>query len=116
DILDNPVNKSFVERYRKRYGEDKRINATMESAYIAIWLYAKAVEKAGSTDTEAVLKALPEVDFEAPQGGLVRISALNNHMRANSIAAQVTSEGAFEIIKQYGQIDPIVPGCDLQKA
>jgi len=116
DILDNPVNKAFVERYRKRYGEDKRINATMESAYIAIWLYAKAVEKAGSTNTEAVLKALPEVDFEAPQGGRVSISALNNHMRANSIAAQVTSEGAFEIIKQYGQIDPIVPGCDLQKA
>ena len=113
DVLDNPTNKAFVARYRKKFGADKRINATMEDAYISVHLYARAVAKAGTTDTGAVLKALPQIEFDAPQGATVRIHAKNNHTRLSSIMAQVNESGNFDILKHYGAIDPIVPGCDL---
>ena len=113
DVLDNPINKGFVARYRKKFGEDKRINATMEDAYISVHLYTRAVAKAGTTDTDAVLKALPQIEFDAPQGIAVKVLAINNHTRLSSIMAQVNETGNFDILKHYGAIDPIVPGCDL---
>ena len=113
DVLDNPTNNAFVAKYRKKYGEDKRINATMEAAYIAVWLYKLAVEKAQSTETSAVLKAISQVKFDAPQGVKVGIFAQNNHISTSSIMAQVNASGNFDILEHYGQIDPIVPGCNL---
>ena len=43
----------------------------------------------------------------------MNISADNNHMLCNSILARVTDNAKFEIIKNYGQIPPVVPGCKL---
>jgi ABC-type branched-subunit amino acid transport system substrate-binding protein len=110
--VDNPQNKAFVANYQTKYGKDKPINAIGEAAYDALNLYARAVEKADSTDDDKVIAALGEVDFQAPQGH-VNISALNNHMRANSILARAKPDGMWETIQNFGQIDPIIPGCKL---
>jgi urea transport system substrate-binding protein len=110
--LDNPVNKAFVERFAKKWGADKPINAIGEATYTATWLYANAVAKADSTDPEKVIPALGQVDFDAPQGH-VNIDPKNNHMRCNSILARVTDHASFEILENYGQIEPVVEGCNL---
>jgi len=110
--LDNPVNKDFVARYRQKFGTNKPINAIGEATYDAVWLYAKAVAKAGSTEDDKVVAAISKVDFEAPQGH-VNISARNNHMLCNSILARVTDHASFETVANYGQIEPDVPGCNL---
>ncbi|MFC4350360.1 substrate-binding protein [Fodinicurvata halophila] len=110
--LDTPANKEFLKKYRQKYGDDIPVNGIGESTYAATWLYAKAVAKADSTETDKVLAALPEVEFEAPQGH-VNISAKNNHMRCNSILARAGDNGSFDIIEDFGQIDPEIPGCDL---
>jgi len=110
--IDNPQNKAFVASYQTKFGKDKPINAIGEAAYDALNLYALAVEKAGSTEVDKVIAALSQVEFEAPQGH-VNISALNNHMRCNSILAKARSDGTWETVQNFGQIDPIVPGCKL---
>lgn len=110
--IDNPVNNEFVKRFHAKFGAGKPINAIGEATYAATWLYAKAVAKAGSTDNEKVIAAISQVEHEAPQGH-VNISAENNHMLCNSFLARVDDNAKFEIIKNYGQIPPVVPGCKL---
>ncbi|HEX5514197.1 MAG TPA: ABC transporter substrate-binding protein, partial [Gammaproteobacteria bacterium] len=66
DGHDNPLNKAFVKAYMERYKTPPSYNA--EGAYAALHLYKKAVEKAGSTDGEAVAKALSGITFDAPNG------------------------------------------------
>ncbi|HLR12550.1 MAG TPA: substrate-binding protein, partial [Burkholderiaceae bacterium] len=110
--LDTPENKSFIERYHAKFGAGKPINAIGESAYDAAWLYCLAVAKAGTTDVEKVIPALSQVEFEAPQGH-VNFSAHNNHMRSNSLLARANAEGMWEIVENFGQIEPDIPGCNL---
>lgn len=108
----NPKNEAFVKAYQAKFGEKKPVNAIGEAAYIATWLYAKAVEKAGTTETDAVVKALCEVDFDAPQGH-VNFSKSNHHLRTNSLIGKARADGEWEIIKDFGQLDPEIPGCQL---
>jgi urea transport system substrate-binding protein len=112
ETLENPANKAFVAHYREKFGKDKPINAIGEATYDAVWLYAKAVAKAGSTEDDKVVAAISKVDFQAPQGH-VNISARNNHMLCNSILARVTDQASFEIMENFGQIEPQVPGSSL---
>lgn len=111
--LDTPKNKEFVANYRAKFGQDKPINAIGEAAYDAVWLYALAVAKAGSTQDDKVIDALSKVEFEAPQGH-VNISAKNNHMVCNSLLARAKPDGSWEVIENFGQIQPNVPGCNLR--
>lgn len=110
--LDTPKNKEFVAKYRKEFGADKPINAIGEAAYDAAWLYALAVAKAGSTEDDKVIAALPKVEFEAPQGH-VNINAETNHMVCNSILARGKSDKSWETVENFGQIQPSIPGCKL---
>lgn len=113
--LDSKSNAAFLERYRKRFGKDKVVNAIAEATYDAVWLYAKAVQAAGSADTEKVINALGKVSFDAPQG-TVSMNATNNHMVTNSIIGRCRKDGHFDIVKNFGPIKPIVSGCTLPKA
>lgn len=109
--LDNSKNKSFVAAYRAKFGAGKPINAMGEATYDAAWLYAKAVAKAGSTEVNKVISALKTVEFDAPQG---RVNfAPNNVLRTNSLLARGRADGQWEIVKNFGQIDPQVPNCSL---
>jgi ABC-type branched-subunit amino acid transport system substrate-binding protein len=112
DTLDNPKSKQFLAAYRAKYGQDKLINSIGEATYDATWLYAKAVAKAGSIDDDKVIKAFSEVEFEAPQG-LVRVLARNNHMVSASILGRCRNDGLFDIVENFGMIDPEIAGCNL---
>ena len=45
----------FVERYKAKYGANQVTNAVMEAAYFQTYLLAQAIEKVGSTDTDALI-------------------------------------------------------------
>ncbi len=109
--LENEKNTQFKEAYANMFGADKPINAIGEAAYDAVYLYKLAVEQAGTTETEAVIDALGQVEFEAPQG-TVNFAA-NNVMRSNSLLARGNEEGHWDIVENFGQIDPEVEGCEL---
>lgn len=110
--IDTPANKKFVAAYGEKFGKNKPINAIGEAAHDAVWIYAKAVGLAGSTDTEKVIPALSKVSFDAPQGH-VTMSAVNNSMVCNSIIARGGKGGMWDVIENFGQIEPVVPGCNL---
>jgi len=65
---DNDMNKKFVEAYEKNYGVPPSYNA--EGAYAAVYAYKKAIEKAGSTDGDAVAEALSGMTVDTPAGAI----------------------------------------------
>jgi len=54
---DTTENKAFVEAYKAAYGADRVTADPIEAGYIAVYLWAAAVEKAGTTDVDAVREA-----------------------------------------------------------
>jgi len=67
-FLANPsqVNKKFVEAYKSRFKAYPSYNA--QNAYTAIYTLKAAIEKAKSTDTAKVIRALEGLRMEAPVG------------------------------------------------
>jgi branched-chain amino acid transport system substrate-binding protein len=54
--VDNPGAKEYSDRFLKLYGE--RPNYSAAGTYSSIWQYLEAVKRAGTTNPEAVIKAL----------------------------------------------------------
>jgi branched-chain amino acid transport system substrate-binding protein len=85
---ETPLNKSFVEAYRKRFKVPPDYNA--HGAYSGVKAYAAAVEKAGTTDKEKVTKALEGLVLDLPIGK-TEIRA-GDHQAVLSAAWGFTSE------------------------
>ena len=66
---DAPINKITQEFYAKVEPEVGCYYDT-HGPYVAVWAYKHACEKAGTTETEAVVKALEEIRFETVGGVL----------------------------------------------
>lgn len=67
--IDNKANQKFLAAMKTMFGDEARTPSELsEPQYDAVYLYKLAVEKAGTTATDAVLKALPEVSFDGPRG------------------------------------------------
>jgi branched-chain amino acid transport system substrate-binding protein len=66
DLSKNPMYNEAVEEHRKAYGEDP--GAFYPQAYAATLALLNAIEKAGSTDYDALRKALQTDDVETPLG------------------------------------------------
>ncbi len=67
-FLANPsaVNRHFVDAYKSFYGVYPSYNA--QNAYAAVYALKAAIEKAGTTDRNAVIKALEGLKVEVPAG------------------------------------------------
>ncbi|MFN8375944.1 MAG: urea ABC transporter substrate-binding protein, partial [Anaerolineae bacterium] len=56
--VDNPVNAAFVEAFKARYGAERVTSDPMEAGYFGVYLWAAAVEAAGSFEVDAVREAI----------------------------------------------------------
>ncbi|MFC3229680.1 ABC transporter substrate-binding protein [Marinibaculum pumilum] len=65
DIKD-PAHDAFVKAYQERWGEDPRIGSIV--GYNTMLAVQAALEKAGSTDTEALRQAMEGLTFDSPMG------------------------------------------------
>ncbi len=96
--VDTPENKSFVERYKAKYGKNQVTNAVMEAAYFQTYLLAQAIEKVGNTDTDALIfEGLPGQEFKAPQGP-VKIDEKNHHTHLWARIGKAREDGQFDIV------------------
>ncbi|MFZ0134710.1 MAG: branched-chain amino acid ABC transporter substrate-binding protein [Desulfobacterales bacterium] len=68
DLSSNPMYNQAVEEHRKAYGEDP--GAFYPQAYAATLALLNAIEKAGSTDYDALRKALQTSDVDTPLGSI----------------------------------------------
>ena len=66
DQIKTPENTAFVEAYRKRFNELPKLGSVVGYAFIKA--IAAAVDKAGSTDRDAVRKAFADLKIDSPFG------------------------------------------------
>lgn len=95
--VDTPENKKFVEAFKAKYGQDRVTNDPMEAAYIMVYLWKQAVEKAGTADDIAKVRAAAlGQTFAAPEG---EVTLENNHHLAKFVRiGEVRDDGMFEIV------------------
>jgi len=103
--VDTPANKKFVEAFKKEYGADRVLNDPMEAAYIAVYLWKQAVEKAGSTDLVKVRQAAYGQTIDAPEGKVTMNG--NHHISKIVRIGEVRDDGLFNII--YATPAPVEP-------
>ena len=104
--VDTPENKTWVEAFKAKYGADRVTNDPMEAAYIMVYLWKQAVEKAGTTELEAVRAAALGQEFAAPEGP-VKMN-VNHHISKTVRIGQVRDDGLFDIVfATPGPVDPI---------
>ncbi|MCM3629692.1 urea ABC transporter substrate-binding protein [Paenibacillus glycanilyticus] len=111
---DTPANKTFVENYKKKYGEDRVTADPIEAGYTAVYLWKAAVEKAGSTDVEKVKAAAKDLEWDAPEGK-VKIDGENQHIYKTVRIGEVQSDGQFKELWNSGDAvmpDPFLKGYD----
>ncbi|MGF1537603.1 MAG: urea ABC transporter substrate-binding protein [Elainellaceae cyanobacterium] len=105
--VESAENEKWVSDFKAEYGEDRVTNDPMEAAYIMVYMWKMAVEKAGTADDlEAVREAAYGLEFDAPEGP-VTMNA-NHHLSKTVRIGQVRDDGLFEIVSSTdGPIDPV---------
>ena len=103
--IDTPASKKFAADFKAKYGANRVVADPQESAYNMVYLWKKAVEKAGTFDDDKVREALIGIKFDAPQGPIeVRP---NHHISQIVRIGQITADGQFKIVEQSDNpIDP----------
>lgn len=104
--MDTPENKKFVAAYKARYGQDRVTDDPIEANYFGVYLWAKAVEKAGTPDPIKVREAVKGLKFMAPEGE-VTVEPTNNHVHKIVQVGKVRSDGQFDIVWSSGK--PVAP-------
>lgn len=99
-------NKNFVQRYKELYGADKSIGDPMEAAYVSVYLWSLACEKAGTFDVEPVRMAAKGLSFDGPNG-IVKIDASNQHLQQKIRIGRINSRGMIDTIwESSGTVKP----------
>ncbi len=105
---DTPENAAFVEAYKAAYGEDRVTADPIEAGYFGVYLWKEMVEKAGSTEVDAVREAAQsgEIDFQAPEG-LIKVDPENQHTYKYVRIGQINAEGLIDEVS--GGTEPVKP-------
>ncbi|MCE4537019.1 urea ABC transporter substrate-binding protein [Pelomonas sp. P7] len=104
--IKNPANDAFIKKwsdYAKAKGiaghKDKPLtNDPMEATYIGINMWAQAVKKAGSTDTDKVIAAMAGQTFPAPSGITSKMDEKNHHLHKSVFIGEVKADGQFNVV------------------
>lgn len=95
--VDYGQNKKFVDAFKAKYGQDRVTNDPMEAAYIAVYLWKQAVEKAKVADNlDKVRMAALGQQYDAPEG---KVTLESNHHLAKFVRiGEVGDDGLFKIV------------------
>ncbi len=105
--VEDPANAAFIKTWHEFIKNDKRVtNDPMEAHYIGFNMWVKAVEKAGTTDSDAVQKAILGVQVPNLTGGVSEM-LVNHHITKPVLIGEIQEDGQFAVV---WQTDGLVPG------
>jgi branched-chain amino acid transport system substrate-binding protein len=103
--IDSAENQGFLKAMAAHFGDElKTPNDLSVPQYEGVYLYKLAVEKAGTTDSQAVIDALDEVAFMGPRGRIQMNK--QRHAPLTMYLGQVTAEGGVDVIASFKDVDP----------
>ena len=103
--IKNPTNTAFIKAW-SNYAKANNIpghkdrpltNDPMEATYIGIHMWAQAVKKAGSTDTDKVIAAMAGQTFPAPSGITSKMDE-NYHLWKSVFIGEIKGDGQFNVV------------------
>jgi len=94
--IDSAENKKFVAAFRAATGADPDLYGA--DSYGLVWFYKAAVEKAGSTETDAVRAAMRGLKWSTPQG--VKEMRAGDHQAIQDMYAVRVEGGKFKIVSK----------------
>lgn len=97
--VSSPANAAFVQRYKRRFGDDEPTNMCVEAAYFQVHVFAHALAQCNSMDVDLLRPFVLGSDFEAPQGHIL-IERDNNHTDLWTRVGRVGRNGEFEIVRE----------------
>jgi urea transport system substrate-binding protein len=96
--IDTPANKEWIAKWHAFTKNPKRtFNDPMEAHVIGFQLWVKAVTKAGSTDPEKVIAALPGLEVPNLTGGTAKVLP-NHHITKPVYIGEVRADGQFDVV------------------
>ncbi len=102
--VDTTKNSAFIQQWKDYIKNPKRVtNDPMEAHYIGFNMWVKAVEKAGTTEPDAVQKALIGVEFPNLTGGIAKMLP-NHHISKPVLIGEIQDDGQFVTVWQTNKV------------
>lgn len=100
ESVDSDANDDFIEEWHKYTGDEKRVtNDPMEATYIGFNMWVKAVEKAGTTESNAVQDALIGVTVPNLSGSYATMMP-NHHITKPVLIGEIQEDGQFQVVDE----------------
>jgi urea transport system substrate-binding protein len=105
--VDTPENEEFIAAWQDYIGSTDRVtNDPMEAHYIGFNLWVKAVEEAGTTETDAVIDAIVGLETPNLTGGTAEMLP-NHHITKPVLIGEIQDDGQFFVV---WETEDLVPG------
>lgn len=100
ESVESDANTKFIADWKKFTKNPKAVtNDPMEATYIGFNMWVKAVEKAGTTDPEAVSKAMIGIAVPNLTGGLSAMMP-NHHITKPVLIGEIQDDGQFDVVSE----------------
>jgi branched-chain amino acid transport system substrate-binding protein len=106
ESIATPRNRRFVAAFRERFGNAATVGVWAEGAYSQVHLFARALQRAGTLDTQKLVAAALQERFDAPSGEL-RLDPDNHHAWLRPRIGRIRVDGRFELV--WESIEAIKP-------
>ncbi len=98
--VDAAINDEFIEKWQAFTGNPNRVsNDPMEAHVIGFAMWVAAVEKAGTTDPDAVIDAIIGISVPNLSGGYSSMMP-NHHITKPVLIGEIQDDGQFDIVYQ----------------
>jgi branched-chain amino acid transport system substrate-binding protein len=91
DEIKDPKHKAFVDAYRAKYNDTPRLGSLL--GYMVVTMIRDTIERAGSTETEALIKALEDAKFDTVAGP-VTMRGIDNQSTMGAWVGKLVLKGA----------------------
>ncbi len=104
--VESEQNDEFIAQWKSFIGDNKRVtNDPMEATFIGFNMWAAAVEKAGTTDVDAVEQAMIGITTPNLTGGTAVMNR-NHHLSKPVLIGEIQDDGQFVVVWETGGVVP----------
>jgi branched-chain amino acid transport system substrate-binding protein len=91
DEIKEPKHKAFIDAYRAKYNDTPRLGSLL--GYMVMTMIRDSIERAGSTETDAIIKALEDAKFDTVIGP-VTMRGIDNQSTMGAWVGKLVLKGA----------------------
>jgi urea transport system substrate-binding protein len=106
ESIDTPANKEFIAKWKAFTKNPKRVsNDPMEAHVVGFAMWVDAVKKAGTTDPNKVIDALPGTKAPNLTGGMSEMLP-NHHITKPVFIGEIKADGQFDVVWKTSGLVP----------